>query len=80
MYDFFLVPIGVTGFQFRKFRLPRDRIVVTLLERPVFPSEFHKRNLKAGLFRMKIEIAIIRRRTGLMTLLLRKISLRMNGL
>ena len=71
MYDFFLVPIGVTGFQFKKFRLPRDRIVVTLLEKPVFPSEFHKRNLNGGLFRMKIKIAI-RRRTGLMTLLPRK--------
>ena len=71
MYDFFLVPIGVTGFQFRKFCLPRNRIVVTLLEKPVFPSEFHKRNLKAGFFRMKIKIAI-RRRTGLMTLLPRK--------
>ena len=60
MYDFFLVPIGVTGFQFKKFRLPRDRIVVTLLEKPVFPSEFHKRNLKARLFRMKIKISIRR--------------------
>ena len=71
MYDFFLVPIGVTGFQFRKFRQPRDRIVVTLLEKPVFLSEFHKRNLKAGLLRMKIKIAI-RRRAGLITLFPRK--------
>ena len=61
----------MTGFQFKKFRLPRDRIVVTLLEKPVFPSEFHKRNLDNGLFGIKIKIAI-RRRTGLMTLSQRK--------
>ena len=68
MYDFFLVPIG----QPKCFVcLETVKIVVTLLEKPVFPSEFHKRNLKAGFFRMKIKIAI-RRRTGLMTLLPRK--------
>ena len=68
MYDFFLVPIG----QPKCFvGLETARIEVTLLEKPVFPSEFHKRNLNAGLFRMKIKIAI-RRRTGLMTRLPRK--------